>query len=136
MYRLCSWLLGIAVLAMALAGPSRAAPEGASVPPPLGEIVFTRKDGVAPEVAPAVFSHWFHRIRFKCYACHDALFEMKAGANDVTMEAILGGKYCGACHNGQTAWASTFSNCTRCHVVPGEASKDASEGQSQEPPKP
>ena len=83
---------------------------------PLGEIVFKRKDGAAPEVAPSVFSHWFHRIRYKCYACHDAIFEMKAGASPVTMEAILGGKYCGACHNGQVAWASSFDNCNRCHV--------------------
>jgi len=81
-----------------------------------GDIVFKRKDGAAPEVAPAVFSHWYHRIRYKCYACHPAPFEMKAGANAVTMEAILAGKYCGMCHNGTVAWASSFDNCNRCHV--------------------
>ena len=81
-----------------------------------GDIVFQRKDGAAPEVAPAVFSHWFHRIRYKCYACHPAPFEMKAGANVVTMEAILAGKSCGICHNGTVAWASSFENCNRCHV--------------------
>jgi c(7)-type cytochrome triheme protein len=81
-----------------------------------GDIVFQRRDGVASEVAPAVFSHWYHRIRYKCYACHPAPFEMKAGANPITMEGILAGKYCGTCHNGTVAWASSFDNCNRCHV--------------------
>ena len=108
MHRLLSRLAVIALLVAATSAGAAA--------PPLGEIVFQRKDGTAPEVAPAVFSHWFHRIRYKCYACHDALFAMKTGATPITMEAILGGTYCGACHNGQAAWASGFENCNRCHV--------------------
>jgi c(7)-type cytochrome triheme protein len=80
----------------------------------LGDIAFKPKE---PErgVAPAVFPHWIHRIRYKCYACHPALFEMKAGANPITMDAIKTGKFCGACHDGKTAWGVGFDTCNRCH---------------------
>lgn len=79
-----------------------------------GDVVFKREAGTA-EVPPAVFPHWIHRIRYKCYACHPAIFEMKAGANKVSMDAILEGKFCGTCHNGEIAWAVTFDTCNRCH---------------------
>ena len=81
-----------------------------------GDIVFKRK-GAPGGTAPAVFPHWVHRIRYKCYACHPALFKMKAGANEISMEAIQQGKSCGACHNGKIAWAVTFESCGRCHVA-------------------
>jgi len=65
-------------------------------------------------VRPVVFSHWFHRIRFRCKVCHSELgFEMRAGANQVTMDGITEGKFCGACHNGQIAWST--ENCDLCH---------------------
>ena len=80
-----------------------------------GDIVFQRKAGEG-EVPPAVFPHWFHRVRFKCYACHPAITAMKAGANKITMDAIGEGKFCGACHNGKTAWEISFNTCPRCHV--------------------
>ena len=80
-----------------------------------GDIVFGRK---APEggTPAAVFPHWVHRIRYKCYACHPDVFAMKAGANAITMDAIQQGKFCGACHNGKTAWGVGFDTCNRCHV--------------------
>jgi c(7)-type cytochrome triheme protein len=81
-----------------------------------GDIIFKRNEETVSELAPAVFAHWFHRIRYKCYVCHTAIFEMKAGANDVTMEAILAGKFCGACHNGEIAWPVDFDTCNRCHA--------------------
>lgn len=65
-------------------------------------------------VRPVVFSHWFHRIRFQCRVCHSQLkFEMRVGANDVTMDQITKGRFCGACHNGQIAWS--VENCDLCH---------------------
>jgi c(7)-type cytochrome triheme protein len=65
-------------------------------------------------VRPVVFSHWFHRIRFRCNVCHSELkFEMRAGANQVTMDEITDGKFCGACHNGDIAWST--ENCDLCH---------------------
>lgn len=63
---------------------------------------------------PVIFPHWFHRIRFRCKVCHaDLGFEFKAGGNDINMLKIIDGEYCGACHNGQTAWS--VENCDLCH---------------------
>lgn len=63
---------------------------------------------------PVVFPHWFHRIRFRCKVCHaDLGFKFKAGGNDINMLKIIDGQYCGACHNGEIAWA--VENCDLCH---------------------
>lgn len=72
-------------------------------------------------VRPVIFSHWFHRIRYQCRVCHNELgFEMKAGANDVSMQEITDGKFCGACHDGKIAWS--VENCDLCHSAqPGTA---------------
>jgi len=65
-------------------------------------------------VAPVIFPHWFHRIRYQCSVCHvDLGIEMRAGANDMNMQRIIYGEYCGACHDGETAWA--VDNCDLCH---------------------
>lgn len=82
-----------------------------------GDVVFKR-EGEEGSTPPAVFPHWIHRIRYTCYACHPSLFEMKAGANRITMDDIMAGKSCGVCHNGKAAWAVTFETCTRCHKGP------------------
>ena len=67
-------------------------------------------------VRPVLFSHWFHRIRFRCVVCHGELgFEMRAGANLVTMDEITDGKFCGACHDGEIAWS--VENCDLCHTA-------------------
>lgn len=73
-------------------------------------------------VRPVIFPHWFHRIRFQCRVCHQELgFEMRVGANKVTMEGIIDGKFCGACHNGEIAWS--VDNCDLCHsALPGTKS--------------
>lgn len=88
-----------------------------------GDVTIPRKGAGAEEAAksgtpPAVFPHWIHRIRYKCYACHPAVFEMKAGSNPITMDAITDGKFCGICHDGKTAWSVGFETCNRCHVRP------------------
>ncbi|MBN4063248.1 hypothetical protein JYT79_00550 [Cardiobacterium sp. AH-315-I02] len=63
---------------------------------------------------PVVFSHWFHRIRFRCKVCHaDIGFEFKAGGNDIDMLKIIDGEYCGACHDGEVAWS--VEQCDLCH---------------------
>ena len=68
----------------------------------------------ANDMRPVIFPHWFHRIRFRCKVCHHELgFEMRAGANEITMGKIIDGQYCGMCHNGEIAWP--VENCDLCH---------------------
>lgn len=66
-------------------------------------------------VKPVKFSHWFHRIRYKCKVCHEDIFTMKAGANGANMSQIMDGKSCGTCHNGKIAWEPMY--CDKCHSV-------------------
>ena len=78
-----------------------------------GDVVFNRRSE-QNGVAPVVFPHWFHRIRFRCKVCHDQLgFVMRAGANDVRMADITEGRFCGLCHDGRVAWAA--DRCDLCH---------------------
>lgn len=87
-----------------------------------GDLVFEREGEVEGSDAfpPSVFPHWVHRVRYRCYVCHPAPFAMQQGANAITMESIKQGQYCGACHNGQTAFSVEFKNCARCHKEPEE----------------
>ena len=81
-----------------------------------GDVKFTRKGEGTDDVPPAYFPHWIHRMQYKCGACHEEPFKMKAGANEITMDAIKGGQSCGTCHNGKVAFESNFDTCLRCHV--------------------
>lgn len=78
-------------------------------------------------VKAVVFDHKIHTMgaELSCDSCHDDLFEMEAGAaeekEDFTMETLYEGGYCGACHDGSTAFASN-TRCTACHIgVRGQA---------------
>jgi len=80
-----------------------------------GDVVINNHSDVAG-MRPAIFPHWFHRIRFTCKVCHGDLgFKFEAGGNDITMLKIIDGEYCGACHNGQVAWS--VENCDLCHTA-------------------
>jgi c(7)-type cytochrome triheme protein len=87
-----------------------------------GDVILNRYAEKA-DMRPVVFPHWFHRMRFRCKVCHHELgFEMRAGANDVTMDEIIDGRYCGMCHNGDVAWS--VENCDLCHSgLPGQKSR-------------
>lgn len=80
-----------------------------------GDVAFVRKTPGTEDIPAAVFPHFLHRMQFKCYVCHDAIVQMKAGANPIDMTAIQAGRYCGACHNGKLAFQATFDTCPRCH---------------------
>ncbi|MBF0283563.1 MAG: hypothetical protein HQL51_03795 [Magnetococcales bacterium] len=68
----------------------------------------------AAGMRPAIFPHWFHRIRFRCKVCHaDLGFKFQAGGNQINMLKIIDGEYCGGCHNGEIAWS--VENCDMCH---------------------
>jgi len=101
--------IAVVLVAAALSG-------AVAVPDVLGNITMNRistKNGV-PAV---VFPHWKHRSRFRCYACHPDIFEMQAGANEINMDALRNGEFCGRCHDGVTAWAIGFDTCRECHSV-------------------
>jgi c(7)-type cytochrome triheme protein len=81
----------------------------------------TKKAGV-PAV---VFSHWSHRARYTCRVCHQELgFSMRSGDTGITRAQYVSGKYCGACHDGVTAFTvqeGTGRQCDRCHMKDTQA---------------
>jgi c(7)-type cytochrome triheme protein len=78
-----------------------------------GDVVINNYSDAAG-MRPVVFPHWFHRVRYACKVCHaDLGFRFKAGGNEINMLKIIDGQYCGACHNGEIAWA--IENCNLCH---------------------
>ena len=89
----------------------------ASAKPVAGDVRFKRMTKGEEDFPPATFSHWVHRVKFKCYVCHNKKlgFEMKAGQARISMALIDEGKYCGACHKGRPAFAVSFETCSRCH---------------------
>ena len=69
-----------------------------------------------------IFDHAMHTedIGLTCNNCHNKLFEMKLGSAEAhpekfTMEALYAGKFCGSCHDGDSAFASD-TRCTTCHI--------------------
>ena len=78
------------------------------------------------EIAAVAFPHWLHRSNYTCRLCHiDIGFAMTAGETGITEADNRNGLYCGACHDGTTAfrWAEISEkgaekqNCVRCHSV-------------------
>jgi c(7)-type cytochrome triheme protein len=75
---------------------------------------------IAP-VKAVIFTHKTHTMDagLACDSCHDEVFQMESGSteqnDDFTMQSLYSGKYCGACHDGQTAFASN-TRCTTCHI--------------------
>jgi c(7)-type cytochrome triheme protein len=52
----------------------------------------------------------------KCKDCHAKTFKMKKGSTKMKMADINSGKFCGECHNGTKAFASSDKkSCGRCH---------------------
>jgi c(7)-type cytochrome triheme protein len=73
---------------------------------------------------PVIFPHWVHRARYTCRVCHLELnFGMKRGDTGITRAQYVKGKFCGVCHNGETAFGvqAADAQCHRCHM------KDAKE---------
>ena len=89
---------------------------------------FSKKAGYAP----VVFDHWLHRAKFTCRLCHvDIGFAMKAGTTSIKAVDNMQGYYCGACHNGKTAFAACAATppqqdpgkCDRCHSLGKKVAK-------------
>lgn len=71
-------------------------------------------------VNDVVYPHAIHTYWFACEGCHDKIFQMAAGQNNMTMAGIAEGKWCGRCH-GKVAFP--LSDCNRCHTKPKPAAK-------------
>lgn len=53
---------------------------------------------------------------YKCDSCHPSLFQMKKGSAKITLASHTNGQYCGACHNGKTAFGTANpKKCRECH---------------------
>lgn len=72
-----------------------------------------------------IFPHREHTEWLDCANCHDHLFLPEAGANPITMGAILQGEFCGQCHG---AVSFPLTQCTRCHSLPRGAPFPGSSG--------
>lgn len=115
-----SVLLAVAVLLTVFApGAARGADQPwFELPVPLppaqyGNIVIDRSSPLY-DMPGVSFSHWRHRLQYTCRVCHYELgFEMKKNETEITKEKLLNGEFCGACHNGTTAFDQT--DCVRCH---------------------
>lgn len=60
------------------------------------------------------FPHGSHTQWLTCDNCHSGIFKMQKGANNMSMDKILGGEFCGACH-GRVAFP--LEECSRCHTI-------------------
>jgi len=82
--------------------------------------VVMRKNCKQAGMAPVVFAHWSHRSRYTCRVCHQELgFAMRSGDTGITRKEYLAGKYCGACHDGVTAFSvkeGASPQCAQCHM--------------------
>lgn len=91
--------------------PSEPPPGG----PPEPEPAATPALDPAALYAPASFSHWVHRIRYRCKACHPEPFAMRLGGTGLTQATAHGASKCGRCHNGAAAFPVDVNECSRCH---------------------
>jgi c(7)-type cytochrome triheme protein len=103
-------VVSMGVISLFLAG-------GSALADVLGDIKLDRRS-TANGVNAVIFPHWRHRVHFKCYACHPEPFEMRAGSNDISMDAVRTGSFCGRCHDGRTAFPVSFDTCRTCHSGP------------------
>jgi c(7)-type cytochrome triheme protein len=66
-------------------------------------------------VNDVLFRHKTHSYWLSCEICHAGIFIMAKGKNNMSMQGISQGKWCGRCH-GKVSFPLT--DCTRCHSQP------------------
>lgn len=72
------------------------------------------KSPAAPRAVPAAsFSHRTHQS-FGCFACHPSVFPQ--APLGFTHDDMRQGRFCGQCHEGETAFAIEGAACKRCHA--------------------
>ena len=85
---------------------------GKKTMPPIDFNVIFKVKGDLPDV---VYPHLPHTVWLDCKNCHPKIFVMRAGVNQVTMNGIMRGEFCGRCH-GKVAFP--LFDCNRCHSRP------------------
>jgi c(7)-type cytochrome triheme protein len=69
-------------------------------------------------IGKVLFSHKKHAIWNGCEVCHPEIFpNVKKGETKYSMLEIVGGQYCGVCHD---KVAFSLQDCQRCHTQPVE----------------
>lgn len=64
-------------------------------------------------ISPAVFSHKIHLQWLECSNCHPDIFNIKKRTTShFSMDYIINGQFCGACH---LTVAFPINDCKRCH---------------------
>lgn len=83
-----------------------------------------REEMASKGLSPVIYPHWVHRAFFRCKVCHEDIFIMKRGANEISQIKIQEGKQCGTCHNGKISFnAGEEKNCGKCHILGKPESK-------------
>lgn len=58
---------------------------------------------------------------FTCDSCHPSLFQMQKGSAKIILASHTNGQFCGACHNGKTAFGTNNTEeCHECHKKDGQ----------------
>lgn len=87
-------------------------PDAPPVPPLDLNIIIPVKSDFVNNV---IFRHSSHLYWLDCSNCHPALFVMARGQNNMNMQGIAQGKWCGHCH-GKVSFP--LADCKRCHAIP------------------
>lgn len=97
-------------------------PGGMEIPPFDMNVVIQAKGDFVNDV---LFRHKTHTYWLSCEICHTGIFIMAKGKNNMTMQGITQGKWCGRCH-GKVSFPLT--DCTRCHSQPKKEKTAAAGG--------
>ena len=110
----------IALVDQKIIDPKESLKPGAPVIPPFDMNVLIPAKG--DFVNDVLFPHKAHTYWLKCENCHTGIFIMAKGKNNMTMQGITKGKWCGRCH-GKVSFPLT--DCARCHNSPKKGSGQA-----------
>jgi c(7)-type cytochrome triheme protein len=106
----------LAKWSLVLAGAAVLASAAVVAMPVVVRIPIVKAHGKADPAEPGLFSHWQHD-QYPCFACHPAIFpKARKGFIHDEMDE---GKFCGACHNGQSASPASGERATcrsTCHA--------------------
>jgi c(7)-type cytochrome triheme protein len=109
-------MLGKRPLALALLGVLLFVSASVLALPAEVRVPVVKEHGKADPPEPGVFSHWQHD-QFLCFSCHPSLFPR--ARKGFTHDEMDDGKFCGACHDGRTAFPTSGARATcksSCHA--------------------